>query len=96
MYLTRLRSLRALHTFVLPCIVMLQLKGKVRFVCSLELTFDLSFLLLYHIELFACFFLFFLFQAIDHTIIYTIILQHHIGKLEERGRGSYENRTTFI
>ena len=28
-------------------------------------------------------------------MIYTIILQQHIGKLEERGRGSNENRATL-
>ena len=79
---TRLRALRA---FVLSCIVLLQLKGKVSFVCSLQLTIHLFFLLLYHIKLFACFFSFFLFKPLVKKIIYTIILQHHISKLEERG-----------
>ena len=43
-------------------------------------------------KLFACFFFFLLSQAIGYTIIYTIILQQDVGKLEERGRGSNEYR----
>ena len=89
--LTRLRAyapyqllIRALRAFVLSCIVLLQLKGKVSFVCSLQLIIHLFFLLLYHIKLFACFFSFFIFKPLVKKIIYTIILQHHISKLEER------------
>ena len=42
------------------------------------------------------FFFFLLFSAIGYTIIYTIILQQHMRKLEERVSGPNENRVTFL
>ena len=57
--LRALSALRALRAFVLSGNVLLQLKGKERFVCQLQLTIYLSFLLFYHIKPFACFFSFF-------------------------------------
>ena len=62
--LTPLRALRALSAFVLSCVVLLQLKGKLNFVCSLQLTIHLFSLLFYHIKLFACFFSFFYFKPL--------------------------------
>ena len=57
---------------------------------------SLSFLLFYHIKLFVCFLSFFCFNLlVTPLLIYIYILQQHIGKLEERGRGSNENRTAF-
>ena len=40
-------------------------------------------------------FFFLMFEAIGYTIIYTIILQQHIRKLEEGGNRSNENRFDF-
>ena len=40
-------------------------------------------------------FFFLLFKVICYTIIYAIVLQQHIGKLNEWGRESNENRKTF-
>ena len=53
-----------LCVFVLSGVVLLRLKGKVHFVCLLQLTIYLSFLLFYHIKLFACFFSFFYFKPL--------------------------------
>ena len=55
---------QAPYVFVLSCVVLLQLKGKVCFVCSLQLIIHLSFLLFYHIKLSACFFSFFYFKPL--------------------------------
>ena len=48
----RLRCLHALRAFALSCVVLLQWKGKVCFVYSLQLTIHHSFLLFYHVKLF--------------------------------------------
>ena len=75
--------------------MLLQLKGKVRFGCSLQLTIHLFFSFILPYKGVCMLFFFLLFYAIGYIIFYTIILQHHIAKLEERGRRSNENRTTF-
>ena len=61
----------ALSAFVLSCDVLLQLKGKLCFVCSLQLTShhpSLSFLLFYHIKLFAFFLSFILNHWLHHYL----------------------------
>ena len=88
-----------LHAFVLSCVVIVLLKGKVCFVCALQLTIHIlyvSSILFYHTYkaiLHAFFFL--LFLAIGYTIIYTILLLQHLCNLEERGSRSNENSTAF-
>ena len=51
-------SIGALRAFVLPWVVLLQLKGKICFLCSLQLTIHFSFLLFHHIKLSYFFFYF--------------------------------------
>ena len=71
-------SIGALRAFVLSCVVLLELKDKVCFVCVLQLAIHplLSSLLVYLIKLFCVLFSFFYFKPLI-TILLIVILQQY-------------------
>ena len=87
----------ALRHFVFSFVVLLQLKRYflcVHFNYPFTSRLPVIFFVLPN-EAFCMLFFYLIFETIGSIIIYTIFLQH-IDKLEERGKRSNENRTTFI